>query len=273
MNRKARRPYMIAIYLVICIVLIVSANPQREMKEVSVPILMYHHVSEDGGNYAVTPDKLRQDLLELQAAGYTTIFFDELIAYGKGESTLPDKPVIITFDDGYRSNYEKALPIFEELDMKGEISIVVSAVNEGSWTFGWDEARELEDSGHIMLRCHTFDMHEYKEDGNVARYGVLKADGESLKEWKKVFTADVEAAEEAFSRELGHHPLVYTYPYGSMNRYSEKILKENGYLVTLGIEKGINEIRFGKSDDLYKLYRIGVDHYDGSVVDKIGEYL
>ena len=273
MNRKARRPYMIAIYLVICIVLIISANPQKDMKEVSVPILMYHHVTEEGGTYAVTPDKLRQDLLDLQAAGYTTVFFDELIAYGKGEATLPDKPVIITFDDGYRSNYEKALPVFEELDMKGEISIVVSAVNEGSWTFDWDEARELEGSGHMKLRCHTFNMHEYSESGEVTRYGITKAKGESLKDWKAAFTADVTAANETFQKELGHHPLVYTYPYGSMSRHSEKILKENGYLVTLGVEKSVNEIHFGKPNGLYKLYRIGVDNYEGNVVDKIGEYL
>ncbi|MBQ9931021.1 MAG: polysaccharide deacetylase family protein [Firmicutes bacterium] len=237
--------------------------------EVSVPILMYHHVTEEGGTYAVTPDKLRQDFEDLLDEGYTTVFFEDLVNYTEGEGVLPAKPIVITFDDGYQSNYDLALPLLEELDMKAEISVVASALNDGRWTFDWEEARELEASGHVKLQSHTYDLHEYKEDGRVKRYGVLQAKGESAKAWEKVFRGDVQAVEDHFLKELGHAPLVYTYPYGALNRKTEKILKENGYKVTLTVEKGVNKIRVGKPGDLYEMYRIGADNYEGNIVELI----
>ena len=77
-----------------------------------VPILMYHHLSEDVTNSEmVSPEQFEAQIRALAEAGYTGISFDELQAYVLRGEPLPEKPVVITFDDGYRSNYTLAYPI------------------------------------------------------------------------------------------------------------------------------------------------------------------
>lgn len=77
-----------------------------------VPILMYHHLSEDVTNSEmVSPEQFEAQIRALSEAGYTGVSFDELQAYVLRGEPLPEKPVVITFDDGYRSNYTLAYPI------------------------------------------------------------------------------------------------------------------------------------------------------------------
>ena len=80
---------------------------------VEVPIVMYHSVLKDEsrhGQYVISPAELESDLKYLRDHGYTTILIEDLIAYTQG-GPLPEKPVLLTFDDGYYNNYLYAFPL------------------------------------------------------------------------------------------------------------------------------------------------------------------
>ena len=104
-------------------------QPVRE----PLPVLMYHHMVPDGqdcNDMTVTPGKFRADLETVLAMGYTPVLPRELAA---GDA-LPEKPILITFDDGYRSNYDLVYPILREYGVKACIS-TLSTKSLNSFTY------------------------------------------------------------------------------------------------------------------------------------------
>jgi peptidoglycan/xylan/chitin deacetylase (PgdA/CDA1 family) len=90
---------------------------KRKINVVKCPILCYHHfVNNEVENMEcrTTGDKFEEDIKILLASKYTSISLEKLFQYENGNSTLPEKPFIITIDDGYLSNYEIAFPILRK---------------------------------------------------------------------------------------------------------------------------------------------------------------
>jgi peptidoglycan/xylan/chitin deacetylase (PgdA/CDA1 family) len=84
-----------------------------------LPILMYHNISKDGeGAATIAEAAFEAQMRPYQRPVILPLFFDELMAYVKSGAELPDKPVLITFDDGFLSNYEIAYPILKQYGMK-----------------------------------------------------------------------------------------------------------------------------------------------------------
>ena len=117
--------------------------------------------------------------------GYEAISFDELIAFAEGKGALPEKPVLITFDDGYQSNYEYAFPILKEENMKGTIFAIGVSIGKKEYYkdtvhkmtphFGKEEIDEMKGSGLISIGSHTYDMHQWApfEEGDKIRESVI----------------------------------------------------------------------------------------------------
>ena len=95
-----------------------------------VPILMYHHIATvpDGGNSIlfVSPEHFKDQLRWLAENGYQTVGLDDL----RRPSTLPRKPIILTFDDGYQDAYDQALPILEQYDFRGTFYLVTNDLDK-----------------------------------------------------------------------------------------------------------------------------------------------
>ena len=101
-----------------------AADPRES---VQVPVLMYHSILKDparAGTYVVSPAQFEADMVCLLDRGYETVSVAELIAYVDGTGRLPEKPVVVTLDDGYYNNLTYVLPILERLDLCAVISIV-----------------------------------------------------------------------------------------------------------------------------------------------------
>ncbi|HEU0051338.1 MAG TPA: polysaccharide deacetylase family protein, partial [Patescibacteria group bacterium] len=102
---------------------------------VRVPVLMYHHIrpmrpnfSKADREYTVTPEAFEEQMHSLWLAGYETITPDDLLsAIGKGQSSLPTKSVLITFDDGFRDQYQYAFPVLKKYHLKATFFIVSQA--------------------------------------------------------------------------------------------------------------------------------------------------
>ena len=85
-------------------------------EEIALPVIMYHHILESSkllGAYVITPTELENDFKWIQKEGYTPVVVADLLAYVHNDVPLPEKPIMITFDDGYESNYVYAYPLLQ----------------------------------------------------------------------------------------------------------------------------------------------------------------
>ena len=227
---------------------------------VPLPIIMYHSILKSrSGKFIVSPDILERDMLFLQKHGYTTVFTQEVIDYVKGKGELPDKPIIVTFDDGYFNNLHYALPIFERLGLKGVINVVghyadkAIAENDTNPNYShltWEQTRQLKDSGRFEIGNHTYDMHRQR-----GRLGVTKLRGECSEDYRKALEADIGRLQKNLTEKSGVTPNVFAYPFGKYCKDTPQILKDMGFEAIFTCNEGINNIRRGDYDTLLALKR------------------
>ncbi len=248
-----------------------EANVISEDTSVNVPILMYHHITpEPSGGVAVSTAKFEEQIRSLSEAGYTAVSYEQLMSYVDSGTALPEKSIVITFDDGYESNISLAAPILEKYGMCATIAIV--GVTEGCTTykdtgseitphFSLDDPRvsELVGKGIIDIETHTFDMHQVeKYDGDGCRKGAVMLENESEEEFIRALSDDLEMARSRIQSATGTETLVYTYPYGFYSRLSEEVIHSLGMRVSVTTDHGTNEIIKGVEQSLYLLKRISV---------------
>jgi len=95
-----------------------------------IPVLAYHRIGYNDGDLTVTPERLASDLRALAGEGFQSISLDQFAQYLKGEAAkLPARPVLLTFDDGYRDNYENAFPVLQRYGMTAAFFIITGLVD------------------------------------------------------------------------------------------------------------------------------------------------
>lgn len=218
---------------------------------VCLPILMYHGVLEDPGRqgqYVVSPALLESDLQWLRDNGYETVVMQDLIDYVDTGKALPEKPVMLTFDDGYYNNYKYAYPLLRQYGMRAVLSPVVSWSEKYSEKDAdhviyshatWEELREMSDSGVMEIQNHSYDMH-YCTAGK--RKGTLKQSTETAAGYRATLREDLETAQRKLTEVLGKTPTTFTYPYGAMCADAREVIRELGFRATLSCESRINRI-------------------------------
>ena len=228
---------------------------------IKVPIIMYHSILKDeskSGDYIITPTQLEDDLKYLKENGYTCIFVNDLIEYEQNGTALPDKPIILTFDDGHYNNKTYLLPLLEKYNQKAVISIVGKYTenysehpdeNPNYAYLSWKNVNELLSSGRIEIGNHSYDMHSIGR-----RKGTHKIKGETSDAYAAALTSDIEKMQTLCRNNLGTEPKFFTYPFGSVSTESYDILKNCGFSATLSCGEGINYIT-GDKDELYMLKR------------------
>lgn len=129
---------------------------------VKVPVILYHNIAEeynpDEALLHITPQRFREHMEALVENGFTPISMKEYYDYVNGQGQIPYNSILVTFDDGYISNYEYAYPIMKEMGLKGTIFIVTSTVGQspGAYPhFTWAQAKEMSDSGVMEIGSHT----------------------------------------------------------------------------------------------------------------------
>ena len=247
-----------------------SALPASEIST-QVPILMYHHLSEDVTNSEmVSPEQFEAQIRALSEAGYTGVSFDELQAYVLRGEPLPEKPVVITFDDGYLSNYTLAYPILQKYGMKATIFVIGVSFGKDHYKdtdyamtphFGAAEAKEMADSGLISIQSHTYDMHQWPpyEDGSAAvRENILPLAGESEEAYVQALTDDFTKSRAQLEAATGLPVDVLAYPAGQYSTLAQVTLQELGVHVTLSTNPGVNTVVKGLPQTLYAMLRFGI---------------
>lgn len=244
-----------------------QARQQGRINEsVSIPILMYHHFSDNGApGSVISADMFECHMKALVEAGCSFVSFREVCDYVNYGTPLPEKPVLITIDDGYTSVYETAYPILLKYNIKATVFIVGAFYGKAQYKdtpyllipphFGDDEAREMIESGLISIQSHSYDMHQYEPYELEYRRGILRKPGETREEYDEVFRADFEFASAQIENTTGLKPFVYSYPFGRHTNRSETLLKGMGVESTVTIIPGMNTIIKGVPESMYKLRR------------------
>ena len=247
--------------------------PALPASEISaqVPILMYHHLSEDVTNSEmVSPEQFEAQIRALSEAGYSGVLFDELQGYVLRGEPLPEKPVVITFDDGYLSNYTLAYPILQKYNMKATIFAIGVSFGKDHYKdtdyamtphFGAAEAKEMTDSGLISIQSHTYDMHQWPpyEDGSAAvRENILPLAGESEEAYVQALTEDFTKSRAQLEDATGQPVDVLAYPAGQYSTLAQVTLQELGVHVTLSTNPGVNTVVKGLPQTLYAMLRFGI---------------
>lgn len=214
---------------------------------VAVPILMYHSILNNPsrqGDYVITPDQFERDLQYLQENGYTTVVMADLIAYVKEGVPLPDKAVVLTFDDGYYNNIHYAHPLLLKYGMKAVLSPI------GVWTehytahpsecdrdnyshLTWEQLREMTQSGVWEIQNHSYDLHRLEQN----QKGAAKRKGESDADYRQRLKADLETAQKRLTEQVGVTPTTFAYPFGAISAASQEVLTEMGFSASLSCEE------------------------------------
>ena len=235
-----------------------------------VPILMYHHLSEDVTNSEmVSPEQFEAQIRALSEAGYTGVSFDELQAYVLRGEPLPEKPVVITFDDGYESNYTLAYPILQKYNMKATIFAIGVSFGKDHYKdtdhaitphFGAAEAAEMAASGLVSIQSHTYDMHQWPpyESGSAVRENILPLPGESEEAYVQALTEDFTRSRALLEDATGLPVDVLAYPAGQYSTLAQVTLQSLGVHVTLSTNPGVNTVVRGLPQTLYAMLRFGI---------------
>ena len=234
-----------------------------EEAEVLLPILMYHSVSAtQTGVYFVLPEDLENDLAELKRRGYTSVTLREVKAYLCGQGDLPEKPVLLTFDDGHYDNLYYALPILKKMGSSAVLS-VIGCFTEYSSThekdnleyshLTWDEIGYLARSGVFEIGSHSYAMHAYKP-----RFGIKAMKNETPEQHRLALDADLEKIDRALLEKCGVRPAAFAYPFGAFDKTSEEIVRAR-YDAAFTCYERINRLKRGDKEKLWRLWRINRD--------------
>ena len=217
-----------------------------------VPIICYHDVGGTVNNdYTVTKDTLKSHLSYLKTNGYHPISLEQYIAFTKDGAPLPDKPVMLTFDDGYISFYNDVFPLLKEYDYPAMLAIVGSWLDYAPPDVGklvsWQQLREMDSSKLVSIASHSFRSHHFTPINSQDDRGELLSartysNGryETAEEFKLRITDDLRQSQQQFEKELGHKVLAVVWPYGEYNLIGIDIAKSMGFETTFGLGGGIN---------------------------------
>lgn len=217
---------------------------------ISVPVAMYHSVTDAGdspGQYVISPSMLERDLQYLQKRGYHTVTVTDIVAYVTQGTELPEKPVMLTFDDGCYNNYSNAYPLLRKYGMRAVLSpvgILTEQFTESGdtghevWSYcTGEQLKEMSDSGVMEIQNHSYDFHSLSP-----RRGCLRKNGETQAAYREIFVRDTEQAQALLVSLDIPKPVCYTYPYGARSNETDELVKQCGFIASLGCEEGIAHI-------------------------------
>lgn len=234
-----------------------------------VPVLMYHHVTNDPtywGNDSISAEEFESDLKTIKKLGYNTVSLSQLYEYVSANGSLPLNPIVITFDDGFLNYKDVVVPLLEKYNCRATLAVTGEFADNAEQRktddpdfeyLKWSEIAEL-DTYHTEIAYHSYYSHKIK-DKNTGRKGMKKRFFESKKKYREYLNKELMLFNEKL-KELSMHTFITVYPYGFYSRSTDEILTSMGINITLTTDGGVNEIRRGDESSLFSLKRINRPH-------------
>lgn len=223
--------------LLVCIIGLVASVYIYPPK--GVMILEYHRVNDDTANkddYSLSRDEFQEQLNYFKENGYHTISLMDYVKAEKYGNELPEKAIILTFDDGYEDNYTNMMPMVKAMDMKATMFVPVNYIGKKQYV-NWQQLKEMQANG-IEIGSHTANHIPLNQVDNLENEIKLS---KLLMEWNGLKTI-----------------YFFSYPNGVYTDESIKSLKANDYLAAVTGDAGYNYL--GKTDD-FMLQRTNMSNY------------
>ena len=232
MNKKILLLLLVLIIVIISVILFVNKYFYNKREDTKIPILLYHNfvtvvpeTEPDNYNYINTPKSFEENIKVIIENGYTPISLKELYDSNSGKINLPEKPILITFDDGYYSNYEYIYPILKKYKVEASIFIVTNNIGkeiDNIKYLSWDNCLEMQNSGLVEIYSHST-RHIFYDKVPV-----------------REIRDDVLESYRIIEENLGKKDLkIFAYPYGAYTNETVRALKNNGIDMQL-YDIGIN---------------------------------
>lgn len=240
----------------------------RDITAINIPILTYHDIVLENATNSlqVTSERFLEDMTYLKEQGYTPLLSQDLLKIMEKEMEMPEKPIVITFDDGYISNYTYAYPALQQTQMKAIIAITTSNIrddlgNGNEHFLSFSQCLEMYESGLVDIQNHTHDLHNRELSGlySIDGYnGIAKFSDESVSEYRERLYQDLKIATEKIEENIGCKVVYFAYPYGKTEIYAYTVLKDLGIEIATTTQNGIADF----SGNTLKLSRINVTMND-----------
>jgi peptidoglycan/xylan/chitin deacetylase (PgdA/CDA1 family) len=220
----------------------VDAGPQLLHSRRPIPILMYHAIASapagaEWPQLFVKPIRFRAQVEYLAGEGYTAVTLDQVYGAWEKDVLVPPKPIVISFDDGYRGDYTNALPTLADHDWPGVLNLRLGALEDGELT-----ERMIEEmlSASWELNSHT-----------VSHPDLTTIQGARL-------TEEVAGSRQMLQDQFGVPVNFFCYPSGRFDDQAIAAVRAAGYLGATTTEEGL-----ASKDEMFTLKRIRVDGTDG----------
>ncbi|MCX8066281.1 MAG: polysaccharide deacetylase family protein [Anaerolineae bacterium] len=211
-----------------------TPDPTYSLKEGEflLPILLYHLVGREAqerngrsiSRFNVTATDFEAQLALLQRLGYHSVTVSEVAAALEGTTTLPERPIVLTFDDGWREQYEVAFPLLQRYGMRATFFVTTSFIGYSRF-MTWEELAELRDAG-MEIASH-------------GRKHLNLADADDKEAWR-----EIARSKGALEEKLGISVVSFAYPYGAYRKGLPAMLERAGYRIAVGVG-GTPVHRFG----------------------------
>jgi peptidoglycan/xylan/chitin deacetylase (PgdA/CDA1 family) len=184
-----------------------------------IPVLYYHAVRlEEGNELCMPPEQLAEQLNYLREQGYRSIHLADLYEGLYAGAGLPEKPIVITFDDGYLDNYENAWPLFQKYGFSATVFVITDAVGTSGY-LTWPQLQTLRDGGW-EIAGHTA-THPYLTDLSVS-----------------ALQDELARSKKDLEDQLGQPVRFLAYPYGAYNAGVMQAVRDSGYQLAVTTERG-----------------------------------
>lgn len=223
-----------------------TVNPKVETgPALSVPILNYHYIRNNpnpddqlGFNLSVTPENFAKQLDYIKNNGFQAITLDDLSnSLSSGINHLPKKPIILTFDDGYRDFYTVAFPELKSRNIKATAYIVLNFLNDKDGRYlTTSQLKELDHSGLITIGSHTLNHVD------LPAIALTRA------------SQEIYQSRRGLEKIVGHSVLHFCYPSGKWNETIANLVRAAGYQTATTTE--IGSVHY--QSDRYHLKRVRV---------------
>jgi peptidoglycan/xylan/chitin deacetylase (PgdA/CDA1 family) len=212
-------PFIIFIFL-LCPHALAEELQSAETGGTGVTVLIYHRFGEDKyPSTNISLDRFNEQLEFLRNNNYQVISLEQLVLSLKGGSTLPDRAVVITVDDGYRSVYTEAWPILKQFGYPFTVFVYAKSTENKHWNYlTWEQIKEMKAAGV------DFQNHGYAHD-----HMAFKPSEMNIAEYKTWIRADLAVSTKILSEELKERPRFFAVPYGEYNRTVLDEIRSFGY--------------------------------------------
>ncbi len=213
--------------------------------------------------FIVSTQNLAAHFAWLQHHGYTPVSIDDLMAASRNEQSLPDKAVLLTFDDGFKSLYTDVYPLLKIFNYPAVASVVTDWLDAAPGQtiyyggkqlardafISWDEARQMQASGLVEIASHSANLHRgivANPQANLMPSAASRAYGdgryESYGDFHARIASDLARSVDAIGAELGSFPRVMTWPYGKYTMSNLDLAARLGMPISLTLEVGKNSL-------------------------------